>query len=234
MSWLWQGSAAWHAVYRNCINSESWLTPTRILTMIFSGSDPYYAVTYLLIRNTEQKKNKEMGSGKSLYCVRWDRIAQCLCVTACDEADTEDTVELARGNLTDFLKSTPFHVLNNIILLVQQSLARFPAAHPSRYSALNTLTDELCARFYPSYDISDLNNGTFTPQAVRSWQQSDMYRIYCILLKGFEFIGNILDIWVYTGLHWVSDVNRIMRQEAYAGQLGSLGKLAHQFRPLNA
>ena len=38
--------------------------------MIFSGSDPYYAVTYLLIRNTEQKQNKEMGSGKSLYCVR--------------------------------------------------------------------------------------------------------------------------------------------------------------------
>jgi len=143
-----------------------------------------------------------------------------------NERDTEDILELAKGTLTDFQKSISLHVLNNVVFLVQQSLAHISAAPTSRFVALTTLADGLYARFNHSYDMTDLNEAICTLQDAieccteRDRQQSVIsFRICGLLGARFDLMGDISDI--QTGSYWLENGN-IKRTETSAGILDSL------------
>ncbi|KIJ95767.1 hypothetical protein K443DRAFT_11119, partial [Laccaria amethystina LaAM-08-1] len=118
-----------------------------------------------------------------------------------DKTDTEDTSELAKGLLTDFQKSTPLHILNNIVFLVQQARAQLSAASTSRFIALSTLVDALYARFHHSYDLTDLNEAISSLQDAskccteRDRQESNInFRICGLLATRFDLMGDISDL----------------------------------------
>jgi hypothetical protein len=118
-----------------------------------------------------------------------------------DETDPEDTSERAKGLLMDFQKSTSLHVLNDIVFLVQQALARLSAASTSQFVALTTLVDALYARFNQSYDLTDLNEAISVLQDAskyfpeRNEEKSNInFRICGLLATRFDLMGDVSDL----------------------------------------
>ena len=119
-----------------------------------------------------------------------------------DETDTEAILELAKGLLTDFQKSTSLHVLNNVVSLVQQSrLVHLSAASTSRFMALTTLGDALYVRFNNCCDLNDLNEAISSLQDAskcvveRDQQKSNInFQICGLLATRFDLMGDISDL----------------------------------------
>ncbi|PPQ82423.1 hypothetical protein CVT25_008370, partial [Psilocybe cyanescens] len=89
-----------------------------------------------------------------------------------DETDTQDTLELAKGSLINFQKSTSLHVLDTVIFLVQQSLPHLSFGSTTRYVSFTTLVDGLYARFYHLHDTTAGDLG----EAICSLQDAMVFR----------------------------------------------------------
>ncbi|EDR09388.1 uncharacterized protein LACBIDRAFT_318922 [Laccaria bicolor S238N-H82] len=118
-----------------------------------------------------------------------------------DKTDTEVTLNLAKGLLTNFQKSTSLHILNDIVFLVQQALPQLSAASTSWFIALTTLVDALYARFNHSYNLTDLNEAISSLQDASKCcmkpdqQESNMnFRICGLLATRFDLMGDISDL----------------------------------------
>ena len=170
-----------------------------------------------------------------------------------DKMNTEDTLELAKGLLMDFQKSTSLHILNNIVFLVQQALAHLSAASTSWFIALMTMADALYARFNHSYDLTDLNEAISSLQDAskccteQDWQQLNINFLICgLLATRFDLLGDISDLqmasdWSIKGtetstgiLDSVDFATELCQQFTMSGNMADLNTAVTLFRKVIA
>ncbi|PPQ88891.1 hypothetical protein CVT25_009126 [Psilocybe cyanescens] len=122
-----------------------------------------------------------------------------------DETDTQDTLELAKGSLINFQKSTSLHVLNTVIFLVQQSAPYFSFGSTTLFVAITTLVDVFYNRLNHFHDttasdlgeaISSLQDAMIprTEQA-RQYSLTDAWMQLCgLLIERLNLTGDIFDL----------------------------------------
>jgi len=156
-------------------------------------------------------------------------------------------LELAKGLLTDFQKST--YILNTIVFLVQQPLAQLSAVSTSQFIALTTLVDALYAYFNHSYDLTDLNEAISSLQDAskccteRDWQEWNInFQICRLLATRFDLMGDISDLqtaldWTIKGtetstgiLESLESANELYKQFTMSGNMADLNTAVTLFR----
>ncbi|PPQ82282.1 hypothetical protein CVT25_008432 [Psilocybe cyanescens] len=119
------------------------------------------------------------------------------------EDEAEDALELAKGLLADFQKSTSLHVLDTIVSLLQQSLAQLSSASTIRFAALTTLVYGLYARFKHDTNIGSLDEAISCLQDAvnccteQDGQQSKLNsqnRLCGLLMERFDLTGDKTDL----------------------------------------
>ena len=119
--------------------------------------------------------------------------------------DTNNMVNMAKGSLTDFQKSTSLHAINTVIFLLQEALTLGPRTPLKQFAALSMLGDGLYSRFHHSHRISDLDNAISSLQDAvecsiqKEWQQPKIVQqlflqLFIMFTAWFDITSDMLDL----------------------------------------